>query len=198
MEALGLAIGIAGLYNTCLEAVKKVKSYKEYEFESQYTITQFDTCGIRLRKWAIDVGIADNKLKNKHHDKLDDPEFNSRAGQILYMIQQIFSNMHDISLPPQDRRNNSIEPLTVPSSLLENNTAVSTKQKPLTHRRDKMKWTLGGKNKFIDQINKFEKLVDMLYILIPPESGNKNSSFSFTEQSDELQRLQRRICFLVQ
>lgn len=98
MEALGLAIGIAGLYSICFEAVDKARSYKEYEFESQFSILRFKISEHRLREWARNVGIADNKLKDEHHHILDNPEFNIRACQLLSMIHHIFSNTLDISL----------------------------------------------------------------------------------------------------
>ena len=184
MEPIGLAVGIVGLYSTCIEAVKWAKSYKGYEFESRYIITQFNASELHLQKWAMGVGIADNKLKDKHHDKLDDPEINSTACQVLYTIRQILNDTHDIFSPLQDRLNQYIESFsTTFLKLPDNHIALSTKHKPPTRRRDKMKWSFGGKTKFIDQVNKFENLVNMLYMLIPFENGNESSESSQTVEN---------------
>lgn len=194
MEVLGLVIGIAGLYSTCLEAVNKVKSYKAHDFESSYTIARFNVYELRLRRWADDVGIADNKLKDKHHDKLDDPEINAATSQILCIIREIFSNTQDMSLRLQNGFNDNIGPLSVTSPKFSdnNNISLSTKAKPFVRRRDRVKWTFGGGANFIDQVNMFEKLVDALYILIHPKNQNWSSGFNPNEPPDQTKMLQRR------
>lgn len=185
MDPIGLAVGIVGLYSTCIEAVKWAKSYKGYEFESRYIITQFNASELHLRKWAMGVGIADSKLKDKHHDKLDDPEINSTACQVLYSIRQILNDTHDIFSPLQGRLNHDIESFSTTFSSLPDNhhIALPTKHQTPTRRRDKIKWSFGGKTKFIDQVNKFENLVNMLYMLIPFENENESSEGSQTVEN---------------
>src|SRR5277367_1689982 len=94
MEAIGLAVGVAGLaglFSTCLDVVDKVDSYRDYGFESRSIVAQFEADKLLFQKWAQSVGIDKGKLKDTHHRDLDNPETVSMVERILSSIQEIFS-----------------------------------------------------------------------------------------------------------
>ena len=198
MEPLGLAIGIAGLaglFSTCIDVVE---SYKEYGFESRNIIARFDADKLLLQRWADDVGITDNKLRDTHHPKLDDPAVASVVGQVLLNIREIFSITHDASLRLRDRRTEDIECYSVnPSSFPGKDLTLIDKPKTPSRRRDKVKWALRGKAKFTPQVEMFGTLVKQLYRLIPLEKGNQDLDLGPTENLDGLSRLQRRTCLSI-
>ncbi len=79
MEPISFTVGIvglAGLFSVCLDVIDKVDSYKDYGVESRSIIAQFDADKHLFTKWAQDVGIDKDKLKNSHHGLLDNPKTN--------------------------------------------------------------------------------------------------------------------------
>jgi hypothetical protein len=94
MEPIGFTIGVVGLtglFSVCLDVIDKVDSYKDYGVESRSIIAQFKADKHLFTKWAQDVGIDKNKLKNNYHSYLDNPETNLIVQEILSSIQEIFS-----------------------------------------------------------------------------------------------------------
>ncbi|QPC63066.1 hypothetical protein HYE67_005297 [Fusarium culmorum] len=59
MEAVGLVLGVAGLFSTCLEAVEKVQSYRSFGPDSSTINTRFQTAKVLLEHHA---SIADIKF----------------------------------------------------------------------------------------------------------------------------------------
>ncbi|RYP93534.1 hypothetical protein DL770_000418 [Monosporascus sp. CRB-9-2] len=77
MEPVGLVVGIAGLgglFNTCLEAVERVQSYKDLRDDSQALDAQFNAEKLRFEKWGPAVGLDPEKSLADHHHALDDPD----------------------------------------------------------------------------------------------------------------------------
>jgi hypothetical protein len=66
-------------------------SYKDYRVESRSIIAQFEADKHLFTKWAQDVGMGKDKLKNNYHSHLDNPEINLIVQKILPSIQEIFS-----------------------------------------------------------------------------------------------------------
>ncbi|KAB5581180.1 hypothetical protein GE09DRAFT_1085410 [Coniochaeta sp. 2T2.1] len=65
MEATGLIVGVvglAGLFNSCLEAVDKVQSYGTFGSESQPLDAQFKAIKARFERWGPAVGIKQGRL----------------------------------------------------------------------------------------------------------------------------------------
>jgi hypothetical protein len=93
MEPIGFAVGIAGLaglFSVCLDVIDKVDSYKDFGVESRSIIAQFEADKHLFTKWAQDVGIDKDKIKNNHHSHLDNPKTNLIVRKILSSIQEIF------------------------------------------------------------------------------------------------------------
>lgn len=58
MEAIGLVIGVAGLFSACLECLDLVDSARNYEHESEVLIAKFDIQRARLQIWGDLVGLG--------------------------------------------------------------------------------------------------------------------------------------------
>lgn len=100
--AVGL-IGLAGLFNTCLDVLDKFDSWKECESESQALIAQFQAHKLQLDKWGQAVGIQDGKV-SPHHDKLlDDPRVLKTVIDLLSAIKYI-CGPHGPGMPPESKR----------------------------------------------------------------------------------------------
>jgi Prion-inhibition and propagation len=78
-------VGLAGLYNTCLDVIDKVDSYKDFDVESRSIIAY----RLLFQKWGKNVGIDKPVLADKHHANLDDPQIVSSVEKILSSIQEL-------------------------------------------------------------------------------------------------------------
>ncbi|KAK2016068.1 ankyrin-1, partial [Colletotrichum eremochloae] len=65
MEPVGLAVGVvglAGLFSTCLEAVQKIDSYKNFGRDSRFLEAQFNASKHRFTEWGQAVGFENGRF----------------------------------------------------------------------------------------------------------------------------------------
>ncbi|EXL47750.1 hypothetical protein FOCG_11899 [Fusarium oxysporum f. sp. radicis-lycopersici 26381] len=89
MEPAGLAIGIAGvagLFNSCLEAVDIVQSYQTFRTDSHILNTRFKVAKTLFEQWGLRVGIEQGRLLSHHHSGLDDENTSATVMELLYII----------------------------------------------------------------------------------------------------------------
>ncbi|KAJ6000377.1 hypothetical protein N7481_000786 [Penicillium waksmanii] len=89
--AVGL-IGLAGLFNTRLELVDKIDSWKDFGNESRSLVAQFETHKIHLERWGQAAGFEHGHLSSYHHKLLDDLRTLSNIQTLLLAIKNICSN----------------------------------------------------------------------------------------------------------
>ncbi|RGP77704.1 ankyrin repeat domain-containing 52 [Fusarium longipes] len=158
MEAVGLVIGVAGLFSTCLDAVDKAHSYCSFAADSHTLRTRFQTAKILLEQWGCSVGFVKGVLSANHSAELDKPDTEAAVRDILKIIKTICD--------PRTQRFSAHGP-TEPSS--------GSKMK-------KLKWALGDKKKQEEQVELFEILVEQLRHLVPvdidPEVTKSHTSIA--------------------
>jgi len=146
MEAAGLAIGvigIAGLFNTCLDSLSRFQVYKSSTADSHILDTRFRAARARFEKWGNGVGISEGKLSPELSD-------NNTAGVITDILNIIVKAICD------------------DGSVLQNEQFAG-----LQSRRKRLKWALGGKEDRTEQVDIFEKLVQQLYNLVPVDDKGR-------------------------
>lgn len=146
MEAAGLAIGvvgIAGLFNTCLDSLSRFQAYKSSTADSHILDTRFRAARARFEKWGNGVGISEGKLSPELNDK-------NTAGVITDILNIIVKAICD------------------DGSVLQNEQFAG-----LQSRRKRLKWALGGKEDRTEQVEIFEKLVQQLYNLVPVDDKDR-------------------------
>lgn len=150
MEAAGLAIGvigIAGLFNTCLDSLSRFQAYKSSTADSHILDTRFRAARARFEKWGSGVGISEGQLLSDHHTGLDDK---STAGVIQDILHIIAKAICD------------------DDSVLQNEQFAG-----LQSRRKRLKWALGGREDRTEQVDIFEKLIQQLYNLVPVDDKGR-------------------------
>ncbi|KAM6513853.1 hypothetical protein FALCPG4_015060 [Fusarium falciforme] len=165
METAGLVIGVAGLaglFSSCLEAVDKVQSYQTFGADSHVLDTRFKLARARFERWGPNVGIEQGKLLPDHHSALDDKVTSSAVTDVLHIIIKTICDARN-ALP---RRTRAAGPGDDDSSGLHRPYAVTSES-----RRRKMAWALWGKGGRTEQVELFEKLVQELHNLVPPNTG---------------------------
>jgi hypothetical protein len=185
LEIVGVGIGVvglAGLVSTCLDVLDKVDTYKNFGAESRSLELCFEADKHRFKKWLLGVGIVNGCLQDEHHQLLDDDSMSQLVVKIVRHICALWSaggasaaafdfvNQHDAhAFPGGGDTVGKSRAQKPPSSTLP---MVASKRK-------RMAWALGGKAKFITQLESFGTLVNRLYDLVPPaqfsggHSGNK-------------------------
>ncbi|RYP82119.1 hypothetical protein DL770_005683 [Monosporascus sp. CRB-9-2] len=156
MEPVGLAVGIAGLaglFSVCLDVIDKVDSYKDYGIDSRSITAQFEADKHLFKIWARDVGFEKGNLNNRHHDRLDSPDTRAIIEKLLASINEIFG-----------KSESSV------SNLTTQNQSKIQRDNAIVPKKDRIGWTLRGKQRFIAQVQQFGALVQKLYSLVPPDS----------------------------
>ncbi|KAF5539995.1 ankyrin [Fusarium mexicanum] len=160
MEVTGLAVGVAGLaglFSVCLDSLSRFQTYRDSNSETHVLDTRFRATRARFEQWGVSVGISDGRLQPDHHRGLDNKQ---TADLIESILQIIAKTICDESILQRSRTG----PRTQSGQL-----------GGLSQSRGKrLKWALGGKESRIEQVDVFEKLVQQLYNLIPPEEKGQS------------------------
>jgi hypothetical protein len=171
MEPVGLAVGIvglAGLFSSCLEAVQRFGSWKDYGSEWKSVAAQFEAERILLERWGQAVGLQYSSSAGKHHGALDNPRICSNVTQLLHLIEDLCGSLDDFSISPISRANSAKDG------------AFRGPRKPDHVAPDskwqRVKWALGRGEKSTAQVDQFSVLVQKLYALVPPEPQNSQSN----------------------
>ncbi|KAI6766040.1 hypothetical protein HG530_007110 [Fusarium avenaceum] len=180
MEVAGFAIGvigIAGLFNTCLDSLARFQSYRSANAESHLLDTRFRAARARFEQWGVGVGISNGKLLPDHHPGLDNKDTTGVIEDVLHIITKVIcDNANAHSRLPDGSYTGPTQP-----------------------RRKRLKWALGGKADRVEQVDVFEKLVQQLYNLVHPkgeEYGCEDRLLSHTwaaEMRQMLTKLEERM-----
>ncbi|CAG8069864.1 unnamed protein product [Penicillium nalgiovense] len=162
MEPAGLTVGIlglAGLFNTCLDVLEKVDSWKGFGSESRSMSAQFKDHKIRLEKWGQAVGIEQGRLSDEHDRLLDDPRILSTVQELLSAIKDI-CGYDDNTFPTNDLGYS----MTINK---QKSRCHARPQNPHESKRLKLSWALRDKAKRIAQVEQISLLVQNLHGLVP-------------------------------
>ncbi|EEU45675.1 uncharacterized protein NECHADRAFT_40539 [Fusarium vanettenii 77-13-4] len=173
MEAAGLVVGVAGLaglFNSCLEAVDKVQSYRTFGTDSHVLDTRFKVAKARFERWGLGVGIEQGRLLPDHHSALDDRDTSTVVTELLQIIIKAIC----------DARNESPRRTRAAGTSDDDFSSLHQSRAPYAvtseSRRQKITWALRGKGGRTEQVELFEKLVQELHNLVPPHTGESTPS----------------------
>ena len=154
MEPVGLAVGLvglAGLFSTCLDAVDRFDSWRNFADDSRLLQTLVEGQKLRLKRWGHAVGFDHGVVSEKHHSALDDPKMLAGIRGNLLEIRNICSNVD----------------ATLPNNLENHSPAQPRANLPLESRRVKLKWALRDKAKVTEKVQMLSTLVQNLHDLVP-------------------------------
>ncbi|KAJ5931664.1 hypothetical protein N7516_006153 [Penicillium verrucosum] len=166
MEPVSFAVGIiglAGLFSTCLEAVERFDSWKDYDSEFRSLVAQFKVQKLRLAKWGVAVGLEDDELSYVHNPLLDDPKIESTVKELLLAINTTCRDEDKAFLTPmlgKDENPTKDQPFH--------------RHAPRESKRQKLGWVFRTKAKRVAQVDRFSKLVESLHILVPIEDPKEH------------------------
>ncbi|CAH0034152.1 unnamed protein product [Clonostachys rhizophaga] len=149
MEPAGVAIGVvglAGLFNTCLDVVARVDAYRDFGFDSRSLAAQFEADKVRFERWGRAVGLEQGKLSTNYHPGLAEQ---STRSEVCRGSESGASEQ----MPGSDSHNGTRHPAFSSTS------PASTRQK--------LAWALRGKAKRVAEVEKLGILVQKLYEQVP-------------------------------
>uniref|UniRef100_A0A8H7TT20 ZZ-type domain-containing protein n=1 Tax=Bionectria ochroleuca TaxID=29856 RepID=A0A8H7TT20_BIOOC len=100
METAGLVIGVvglAGLFNSCLEALDKLQTYRTFGNDSHILDTRFSATKARFERWGPGVGIERGQLMHAHHPALDDKDLSDTVAKLLHVIVEAICNPGNVA-----------------------------------------------------------------------------------------------------
>ncbi|GKT46154.1 heterokaryon incompatibility protein S [Colletotrichum spaethianum] len=168
MEPVGLAVGVlglAGLFSSCLEAVEKFDSYKNFGRDSRSLATQFDADKHRFEQWGRAVGFEKGKLADHHHPALDDGQKMAIVHKLLASIQDFCSGADDSFSPQSTLADDNY----LKDGLLYARQVQPRHGAPVDSKWRRAAWALTGKTKRTGHVQTFAILVQYLYIVVPPD-----------------------------
>ncbi|KAH8901073.1 hypothetical protein GQ53DRAFT_756749 [Thozetella sp. PMI_491] len=151
MEPIGLAVGVvglAGLFNTCLDAFDRLSAYKDFDKDSRSLSAQFSAERLRFQQWGESVGIDGNTVANNHHPALDHSETRKKVEELFAVILEVENGTGSATLS-QQAGSDPRQPRDglLPAKPTENQSALSKPSLPSGSRRQKISWALGGRAK---------------------------------------------------
>ncbi|KAJ5426965.1 hypothetical protein N7465_002035 [Penicillium sp. CMV-2018d] len=159
MEPVSFAVGIiglAGLFSTCLEAVERFDSWKDYDSEFRSLVAQFKAQKLRLAKWGVAVGLEDDELSYVHNALLDDPKIEATVKELLLAINAVCRDEDKAFLTPMLGKDET-----------PTKDQLFHRHAPRESKRQKLGWVFRTKAKRVAQVDHFSKLVESLHNLIP-------------------------------
>lgn len=170
MEPIGLAVGLvslAGLFSTCLEALDKVDSWKNYEDEYGDLEAQYEAQKFVFKRWGQAVGLGEKDIHGKDIEISDDPRLNVIVGRLFESIKRIKTWGDGASSVPLQGADKS-------------HTGDSRSNALFNAKMKKLRWSLRGKAKRILQVQRLTSIVDDLEKLIPT-NGEKGQVSNYAD-----------------
>lgn len=178
MEPVGLSVGIiglAGLFSTCLNALEKFDSWKDFGRDSRSLAAQFRAHKLRLEQWGQAVGFKQGSLSDEHDKLLDDPRILSIVEELLSAIKNICRDDDN----PFPTTASGVQKRSLKDQMFKSHAPSHT---PFESKRQKLSWVLRDKVKRMAQVEQFSLLVDNLHSLVPI-NGERNAVLSYGEST---------------
>jgi hypothetical protein len=177
MEAIGLTIGIASLFSTCIECFDLFQAAKDYDEYVEILLVKLDLEKTRLLIWGNGVGIMKSPTDGRAPE-LDDDSKAPTVQKCLERIKSLLSTFDTFQAKYGLRQSNpAIVQTTAADGVVSSSSMAMFR---LTDRRfwvrnktsrslflPKVKWAIHEKEKFEGLINHLKDFIDGLNEIVP-------------------------------
>ncbi|KAF5618686.1 ankyrin repeat domain protein [Fusarium sp. NRRL 52700] len=164
MEPVGLAVGLVGLFSTCMDVMQRVDSYRTAGRDSRQLEAQLNATMHLFERWGDGVGISQGKLSDNHHPDLDNPRTYAVIKGLLNSIKDFSATSNDPPSPGVLQKTPSF-----PTS------GDITSHVPKISKWQKTAWALRGKLKQTSHVQALAGLVSDLYSVVSPDTNASNA-----------------------
>lgn len=155
MEPVGLAVGLVGLFSTCMDVMQRVDSYRTADRDSRQLDAQLNATMHLFERWGDGVGISKGKLSDTHHPDLDNPRTYAVVQGLLNSIKDFSTTSNEAPSPKALQKAPSFP---VSGDLSSHGPRIS--------RWQKTAWALRGKLKHTGHVQALAGLVSDLYNVV--------------------------------
>ncbi|KAF8538664.1 ankyrin repeat-containing domain protein [Trichophaea hybrida] len=165
MEAIGLVIGIVGIYNTALQLFDQIAAIRDTSTTVGPLLARVAVGQHLLRRWGDKVGLLSNgNLHNPHHPGLDKQDVLNAVYTVLATIEIVMSDQKRLS----DRY--GLKRVQISSSSI----SVSDRCREISQSAamgfgTRVRWTISDGKRFTGLVVNLEAIIDRLYVVLPPE-----------------------------
>ncbi|KAF5974927.1 ankyrin repeat domain-containing protein [Fusarium coicis] len=164
MEPVGLAVGLVGLFSTCVDVMQRVDSYRTAGRDSRQLDAQLNATMHLFERWGDGVGIGKGKLSDSHHPDLDNPRRFAVVQGLLNSIKDFSTTSNE---PPSPSGLQKTPSFPISGDVSSHGSKIS--------RWQKTAWALRGKLKQTSQVQALAGLVSDLYTVVSPDTtGSPN------------------------
>ncbi|KAF4417043.1 Ankyrin repeat domain-containing 50 [Fusarium acutatum] len=164
MEPVGLAVGLVGLFSTCMDVMQRVDSYRTAGRDSRQLDAQLKATMHLFEKWGDTVGISKGKLSDGHHPALDD----QRTYEVVQGLLNSIKDFPAASDDPSSLTGLQKAPSFPPSGDLPSHGPKITKWQKTT-------WALRRKLKQTSHVQALAGLVSDLYSVVTPDTAGSKA-----------------------
>ncbi|KAI1047936.1 hypothetical protein LB505_013246, partial [Fusarium chuoi] len=164
MEPVGLAVGLVGLFSTCMDVMQRVDSYRTADRDSRQLDAQLNATMHLFERWGDGVGISKGKLSDTHHPDLDNPRTYAVVQGLLNSIKDFSTTSNEPTSPKGLQKAPSFPVLGDLSS-----------HGPKISRWQKTAWALRGKLKHTGLVQALAGLVSDLYNVVSPDTAGSSA-----------------------
>ncbi|CVL06292.1 related to ankyrin [Fusarium mangiferae] len=164
MEPVGLAVGLVGLFSTCMDVMQRVDSYRTADRDSRQLDAQLNATMHLLERWGDGVGISKGELSDNHHPDLDDPRTYAVVQGLLNSIKDFSTTSNE---PPSPKALQKAPSFPVSGDLSSHGPKIS--------RWQKTAWALRGKLKHTGHVQALAGLVSDLYNVVSPDTTGSSA-----------------------
>lgn len=165
MEPVGLAVGLVGLFSTCMDVMQRVDSYRTAGRDSRQLDAQLNATMHLFERWGDGVGISKGKLSDTHHPDLDNARTYAVVHGLLNSIKDFSTTSNEPTSPKGLQKAPSFPVLGDLSS-----------HGPKISRWQKTAWALRGKLKHTGCVQALAGLVSDLYNVVSPDTAGSSAS----------------------
>lgn len=164
MEPVGLAVGIvglAGLFDATMNAIDRIKTYKEHDRDAERLASQIQGHKVALQDWRAKVGLdAQNGLDGKHSRRLDETKTRESVERLLKALLRDLGSGDDGGIGGA---------LAVRTANNDQEAAPTGNKEKAAGKSRKLGWALGGKKDHVEKEAAVRELLKQLRILVPPD-----------------------------
>ena len=180
-EAIGLILGIAGLYSACIDAFESIRAARSFGRDYEILSTRFDVRKARLLQWGDGVGLL-HEPQDGRNANLDSPSLRPAVERVLHCIKMLLTDTENL------RSKYGLEEVAAveePHTYTPAIAIVSCRRRDLfkasysrfqarirRQQKDsslniKTQWAIKGRKEFENLISDLEGLIEDLYKLVP-------------------------------
>lgn len=161
---------LAAQFETCLKALDNFGSNLNFETDLPHRASDFEAAKLDFKNWCQAISLEQGMVSDDRHKVLDDPQTRSTIEKILFAIEDIENPAVYTFQYTKAAEFGSSENVLLSRSQIPDTFASSTSG-AAESKWQRLKRTLRIQARRVTQVEQFERLVQSLHDLVPPNGA---------------------------